>query len=235
MNEITNITSGHPVTMSSREIADLTGKQHQHVKRDIEKLLSDLGEDASTFGRIYLDSMNRPQTEYHLDRDLTENLLMGYSPQLRKAVLARLRELEAKVADPAAALNNPAMLRHLLLENVEKVLALESEVQELQPKAASYEHLTRADGTQCVTDAAKILGIKPKDLFTWMQAKRWIYRRAGNAHWVGYQDKIQSGLLDHKVSEVTNSDGSVKITEQVRVTAKGLARLGEVFAKEAAQ
>lgn len=66
-----------PVTMSSREIADLTGKQHQHVKRDIERMLNELGEDASRFGHIYFDSMNREQTEYRLDRELTETLLLG--------------------------------------------------------------------------------------------------------------------------------------------------------------
>lgn len=51
-------------TMSSREIAELTGKQHQHVKRDCEIMFSELELDASSFGHIYLDSMNREQVEY---------------------------------------------------------------------------------------------------------------------------------------------------------------------------
>ncbi len=65
--------------MSSREIAELTGKRHPDVKRDIEKTLKDLGEDVSSFAHIYLDTMNREQTEYRLDRELTETLLLGYS------------------------------------------------------------------------------------------------------------------------------------------------------------
>lgn len=223
-----------PVTMSSREIAELTRKEHRNVKRDIEKMLTDLGEDALKFEHIYFDSMNRQQNEYRLDRDLTENLLLGYSPVLRRKVLARLRELEGVVANPSAALNDPAHLRHLLLENVEKVLTLQSEVAELAPKAASYEYLTRTDGTLCVTDAAKTLEVRPKDMFSWLQQHKWIYRRAGNGHWVGYQDKIQSGLLDHRVEEVTRADGSTKITEQVRITAKGMAKLGEQLKPEAA-
>lgn len=91
---------GKPVRMSSREIAELTGKEHRNVKRDIEKMLADLSEDALKFEHIYLDSMNREQTEYLLDRDHTENLLMGYSPVLRRAVLARMREMEALLAEP---------------------------------------------------------------------------------------------------------------------------------------
>lgn len=55
-------------TMSTREIAELTGKAHFHVKRDVLALLKELGEDASSFGCIYLDPLNREQTEYLLDQ-----------------------------------------------------------------------------------------------------------------------------------------------------------------------
>lgn len=64
---MSNLITSNTITMSSREIADLTGKEHKNVKRDIESMLSDLEEDALTFERIYFDSMNRQQTEY-MDR-----------------------------------------------------------------------------------------------------------------------------------------------------------------------
>lgn len=89
---------GQTVTMSSREIAELTVKQHGHVKRDIEKMLAELHEDASSFGRIYFDALNREQTEYHLDRELTDTLLTGYSARLRRKVVARWHELESGAA-----------------------------------------------------------------------------------------------------------------------------------------
>jgi hypothetical protein len=91
----------HAVTMSSREIAELTGKQHQHVKRDIENMLTDLNEDASSFGHIYFDSMNRQQTEYCLDRRHVECLLTGYSAVLRMKVIDKLHEREVGVASLA--------------------------------------------------------------------------------------------------------------------------------------
>lgn len=103
------------ITMSSREIADLTSKQHQHVKRDIEKMLTELGEDASNFGHIYFDSMNRKQTEYLLDRELTETLLLGYSAALRRRVLRRLRELEGMVYVPPRALVHEKVVAELAI------------------------------------------------------------------------------------------------------------------------
>ena len=51
------------------ETADLTGKQHAHVMRDIRKMLEALGKDVSGFGSIYQDAYGRDQQECRLDRD----------------------------------------------------------------------------------------------------------------------------------------------------------------------
>ncbi|WP_412458903.1 Rha family transcriptional regulator [Pseudomonas coronafaciens] len=94
-DDCSNLSSpNQSMTMSSREIAELTGKQPHHVKRDIERMFSELQEDVSKTGRIYLDSMNRSQTEYLLDRHHTECLLTGYSAKMRMAVIKRWHELE---------------------------------------------------------------------------------------------------------------------------------------------
>ena len=93
------------------------------------------------------------------------------------------------------ALNGPATLRHLLLQNAERVLSLEAVLASLQPKADALDRLSEADGTFCITDAAKALHVQPNELFAWLSAHHWTYRRAGNAHWVGHQDKVRSGIL----------------------------------------
>ena len=108
MTQLSNINNQ---TMSSREIAELTDKEHKNVKRDIEKMLTDLCEDALKFERIYIDSMNRDQTEYHLDRDLTDCLLTGYSTSARMRVIKRWRELEKQATNPVAALSRIDLLK----------------------------------------------------------------------------------------------------------------------------
>lgn len=80
------------------------------------------------------------------------------------------------------------------------------------------------------TEAAKNLGIRPKTLFDWLSQNGWIYKRAGGASWIGYQPKCNQGLLEHKTTTVSRADGSDKITEQVRITAKGLAVLAKQLA-----
>ena len=59
------------------------------------------------------------------------------------------------------------------------------------------------------------------------------HRRAGNAHWVGYQHRLQTGVLEQKATIITKSDGEERTVEQVLVTAKGLARLSELMGVQA--
>lgn len=170
-----------------------------------------------------------PQTVIIPESDLYRMILRSDKPEaeefqafVTEEVLPAIRRTGSYGADPMEKLNDPAFLRQTLADYADKVL-------ELQPKADAYDLIGSADGTFCVTDAAKVLNQRPKDLFAWLSANKWIYRRAGIAHWVGYQDKIQRGYLDHRVEEVTRGDGSVKITEQVRITGKGMTKLADAF------
>lgn len=129
-------------------------------------------------------------------------------------------------------LADPAQLRQVLLGYTEKVIALESQVSVMEPKVEALNRIALADGSMCLTDAAKHLQVPPKWLFRWLQEHQWIYRRAGGSGFIGYQSRIQVGHLEHKVSTVERSDGSTKATEQVRVTAKGLAKLAEMLSSK---
>lgn len=98
-----DLIKSQQMTMSSREIAELTGKQHGHVKRDIEAMLKALKLDASIFGRIYLDGLNRQQTEYSLDEEHTLCLTSGYDVNQRMAIIRQWKAKTAPVALPSYA------------------------------------------------------------------------------------------------------------------------------------
>ncbi|MFC4158300.1 phage antirepressor KilAC domain-containing protein [Chitinimonas lacunae] len=85
-----------------------------------------------------------------------------------------------------------------------------------------------------MTDAAKQLQMRPKDLIAWLSQHHWIYRRSGSDAWTAYQERIERGLLEHKVTTVEREDGTEKVVTQARVTAKGLARLAEEVSRRAA-
>ncbi|GKW25995.1 hypothetical protein PEC311524_35890 [Pectobacterium carotovorum subsp. carotovorum] len=133
------------------------------------------------------------------------------------------------VIDPMQALNDPATMRGLLLNYSEKVIHLEHRVEEMKPDVEAFERIAKADGSMCITDAAKHLQVQPKKAFQVLSQHHWIYKRAGGKSWLSYQDKIQRGLLEHKVTTVSRSDGSEKMVEQVLVTAKGMAHLSKML------
>ncbi|OQS41128.1 phage antirepressor KilAC domain-containing protein [Chromobacterium haemolyticum] len=227
--ELMTMSAGQPMTMSSREIADLCDKRHDHVMRDIRNMLSDLKITDPKFGGSYQDSTGRALPCFNLDKELSMTLVAGYNVVLRNRIIKRWMELEQKAQqpDPIQVLNDPAAMRGLLLTYSEKVLSLESKVESMAPKVQALERISEAEGASCITNAAKALQLRPKDLFTYLNQHRWIYKRPGSASWTAYQDKIQAGVLEHKVTTVSRSDGSEKVVEQVLVTPKGLAKLAE--------
>lgn len=267
MNALTTLNS-ETLTMSSREIAELTGKEISNIHRDIRSMLIGLyGEEYvakvapekyrnrhSEFIRDNADALlsviagddskrnhqdrrgfswQRDSRGYikafDLDYSHTVALISGYNIKLRKAIIDRWQELEAKQAQPAM---NPANLSRLQLIEMAMVaeqerLALEVQVNELAPKAEALDKIANADGLLNLTAAAKALQVQPKRLFSYLRECRWIYRRPGSSNNMAYQDKMQAGYLTHKVTTIHRDDGSDKVCEQVMVTPKGLAKLAE--------
>lgn len=230
----TLVAPSNTVTMSSREVADLTGKQHHHVVRDIKHNLAELNLDASKFGCIYLDASNRKQTEYLLPPDLVMTLLTGYSVPLRHRVVTRLHELESVSRHDAIPKSLPEALR-LAADLADKNGELQRLVADQAPKVAAIKRLAAAGGAICITDAAKQLGVAPSRLFAWLEQHRWIFRRHGCKRWVAYQPRITSGLMNHKVTALKPDPetGIDRAAFDPMITPKGLTRLAELLQEAA--
>lgn len=95
-------TESQAVTMSSREIAELTGKELSNVHRDIRSMIDSLcDDDDSVLNHVKEDKDARGYTAaFHLNKDLTLTLVAGYSAKLRLSIIRRWQELEAKAAQP---------------------------------------------------------------------------------------------------------------------------------------
>jgi phage antirepressor YoqD-like protein len=219
-------------TMSSREIAELTGKEHKNVKRDCEIMFTELELDTLSFERIYLDGMNRQQTEYLLTYELVQTLITGYNIKLRHAVIQRLNELESKVSQPKE-LTRIEILQ-MALESEQKVLALETKVSELAPKAAALDTIANATGQKTITNVAKVLGVQPeKFLRPWMIKHHWIHvGRDGQYH--AHAARIKDGHLVEKSRAIPRTNGIADIKVTVYVTSLGETLLARRLVGEAA-
>ncbi|UJM33724.1 Rha family transcriptional regulator [Bartonella henselae] len=104
-------------TMSSREIAELCGKRHDHVMRDIRKLFSELKIDLSNFAGLYKDSTGRTLPCYHLPKRESLIVILGYNTVLRAKIIDYWKKLEEQAANPQIDFSSPeiraAIMMHL--------------------------------------------------------------------------------------------------------------------------
>lgn len=147
-------------TMSSREIAELTGKNHADVLRDIRNVLIEAGIDESKFAGIYKDSMNRDKPELNLPRRECDLVISGYSVKYRLAIIDRWQELESQQIPKTL----PEALR-LAADLAERNLALESKINEDAPKVEFALAVRRMDGACKIGDFGKVIGIGRNILF----------------------------------------------------------------------
>jgi len=69
-------------TVNSRDIADMTGKRHADVMRDIKNMLEGLELDERRFASIYLDAYNREKPMFVLPKREALILLLVRVPTL---------------------------------------------------------------------------------------------------------------------------------------------------------
>lgn len=235
MNTIIATTGPQPLTMSSREIAELCEKRHDNVKRTVETLvgrgtivrpqIEDVAETATTptGGR-----RNYTTSVYRLDERSSYIVVAQLSPEFTARLVDEWKTLKERVGRPAM-LTGPQLMAAALIEANATMTAQAQQIESMAEDVAAHERLTKADGSLNITEAAKNLGMRPKDLFDWLSHNGWTYRRAGASSWLGYQDKCNRGLLEHKTTTVLRADGSERVSEQVRITAKGLSALAKLI------
>lgn len=200
--------------MSSLEIAELTGKRHTHVIRDVENMLNELEIDEPTFGSTYKDASNRDSKCYNLNKELTETLITGYSIKLRHAVIVRLRQLEeGKAQLPTDPKEQALMLSHAVIE-------LNKQIEEQKPAVEFASQMAANKGSIKIGDFAKILFnennlvIGQNRLFKWLRDNK--YLQSDNKP---FQRFVDQGLFQ-VVSGVI--DGTTRIWSTTKITGKGM-------------
>ncbi|WP_411195438.1 phage antirepressor KilAC domain-containing protein [Raoultella planticola] len=210
------------VTMSSREIAELTEKQHGHICRDIETMLKQLGERPEGYIQLWTHPQNSQQyREYRLDREHTECLITGYSAVLRMKIIRRLRELE----DNSIPRTLPEALR-LAADMAEKNEQLSLKVQQDAPKVAFVNQYVEAGGAKSLRETAKILNMPEKAMIDTLLRDKVLFRQSGNL--LPHALRQREGLFTVKTG---TSDFGHAYT-QTRVTPRGVQWIAQRYASE---
>lgn len=96
MYKLQALAQNQTLTMSSLEIAELTGKQHKHILADIRNMMEQLGVEAAEFSAPYRMPSGQTARVFSLPKELTLTLVTGYSIPLRHKINQRWVELESQ-------------------------------------------------------------------------------------------------------------------------------------------
>ena len=213
-------------TMSSREIAELTGKQLSHIHRDFKTMMNDLGVTesgvltingaSSKYGSAFdyeLDAQGRISL-INLNQELTLTLVSGYSAKLRNAIIKRWQELESAVQAPAALPGNYIEALQALIESEKEKSAAKEQLQLAAPKIEFHDSIVNDSQTFSTRDAAKKIQQRPIKFGEWLKGNGYLCLNGRAA-----QKYIDMGLFVTHTG-LTPSGGTYT---QTRMTGKGCA------------
>lgn len=213
------LEANNVLTMSSLEIADLTGKQHKDVIRDIRNMLNQLEIHSAQFCAQYKDSTGRSLPMFNLPKRETLVLVSGYNVTMRARIIDRWQELEQK---ESAQFKMPKTLSEaLLLAGQQAALAEERQrlLEQQKPKVEFAETVERSDGTLTMGEFAKLL---PKEweigrnkLFKWLRDNKYLMKDN-----VPYQRYVNEGLFE-VIEKVNEYDSQDYINLLTLITGKG--------------
>ena len=211
------------MTMSTKEISDLTGKRHDNVMADARKMLGEIGSPEISGG--YLDKQDRTQPCLMLSKDETMCLVAGYSTELRFRIVKRWRELEE--AQKPVELSRLEILQ-MALESERARIDVEAKLAIAAPKAEFVDRYVDATGTYGFRQVAKMLSVKENWFSDFMIEKGIMYRLSGRL--TAHSGHIDAGRFVPRAGVAKNDHAYT----ECRFTAKGVEWVAGEIAKHKA-
>lgn len=203
--------------ISSLEIAELTGREHKNVMRDIRELLSK-GVNRLNFELVdYKDKKGEVRPCYNLAPKGCLILASGYDAILREKIINRLEELELQKRDGTFKVPQTfAQALRLAAEQQETIERQQRTIEVQKPKAVYFDSLVDRGLNVCFRDAAKEIGVKQKKFIAYLIENKYVYRnKAGKLRPHADYDN------DLFVVKDTKSDSNGWAGVQTLVTPKG--------------
>lgn len=211
--------------MTSREMADLTEKRHDNVRRTIESLFHE-----GLISKPQIEDGNKAangvvERVYHVCKRDSYVIVAQLSPQFTARLVDRWQELEA--AAPAFVI--PTTLSGALRLAAEQAEVIEHQAAELAAAAPAVEFVGRyvdSTGSKGFRQVCKLLKVKEPDFRLFLEEKSIMYRLGGE--WTAHSQHIDAGRF---VVKAGTSDVSGHAFNSARFTPKGISWVAGEYAK----
>ena len=206
-------------TMTSKEIAEITGKQHAHVMRDIRVLLEQ-GVNESNFGLVeYKDAKGENRPMYVLTKKGCLILASGYDAVLREKIINRWEELEMKEQQKFQVPTTFAEALRLAAEQQEKIEEQQKLIEVQRPKAEFYDDVVDSKDAIDMQAVAKVInmGMGRNKLFEFLRNNKVLMQNNQP-----YQSYVDMGWFRIIESKYTKPSGDICINLKTVVFQKGV-------------
>ncbi len=206
-----------PLTMSSRDIAELTGKDHFHVMRDLRAMHGQLGDLFGGSIHPWIHPQNgQTYDEYLLDKDTSLTLLLGYDPVARMKVVKRWQELEAQQAPKLP--QTMAQALRLAAEQAEQIEAQQEQLALAAPKVAFVDRYVAAPtGHKGFREVCKLLQANESHFRDFLLKEKIMYVLAGK--WTPHAQHLDAGRFVVKTGTAPVNEHAYA---QAKFTPKGV-------------
>ncbi len=238
------IQGGNPQTMTSLQIAEVTGKRHSDVMRDVRNLLEQ-GVQERNFALSYTirelpNGGSKQEPYYNLTKTGCLILASGYNALLREKIINRWLELEtATVLNIPKTYSQALMLaarqaeqieeqQRLLLVQGEQIAEKDKAIAELHEKTSYLDQILNSKTTVTTTQIAADYGMSAKKFNIHLRNLK-IQRKVGG-QWILYAPYNTMGYT-HSETFIPNGSVSGKVVMNTKWTQKGRLFLYETLKK----
>ena len=217
-------------TMSTVEIAELTGKRHDNVMRSARDLKERGIIVSPQIEEVFHNGLGGAQkrSAFHLNKVESINLVSRLSQEYMSAIISRWLELEEASKSPRVSDLTRRDLGLMIASEAERADRAEAKVAELAPKAEVHDMVSSTDGLVSVQHALKLGGGSPnKDQHKLIEAK--LRFKGDDGKLQPYQTAVEQGLFRMRLRPVGE-----KSYPQTMVTPKGVQRIARLLSEGAA-
>lgn len=210
------------VKMTSLDIAEITGKQHSHIMRDIRQEIENIGEEGlSIFGQSsYVNAQNKEQPCYKFGKKGAMQLALKYDAVTRYKVIEKIEELENASKPKIPNFNNPAEAARAWADQFEEAEKQKCINLQNKPKVEFYETVTESDDTMDMGTVAKIInkkGFGRNNLFKFLKENAILMQDNSP-----YQRFVNLKYFKRVELSYKNKKGESKISVKTVATQKGV-------------
>ena len=218
--------------LDSREVAEMVGKEHNMLLRDIRRYVEQLGQSKiaqSDFFKesTYKNKQNKEQPCYLVTKkgcEFIAHKLTGVKgTEFTAKYINRFHEMEDTIKTKLPQGND--LIALAVIEAQKMIAERDKQIERMKPKEIFADAVSASETSILVGDLAKLISqngykIGQKRLFEWLRTNNFLIK-CGSSRNMPQQRFVEQGLFEIKESNIQNPDGSVRITRTTKVTGKG--------------